>query len=157
MWLGQFLPTAKLYATTTGFYVFPSQGIIQLGYARLGLFSYRWDGELLEREEWQEARLTEGDYATVMMAVEFALKNGLNKIDQELSRRLYGSLDRISGKIPAADVKRKALLRKLQGQCAELKGDLPAAIAAYDAALDIDRKIGIKRRAEQIRKQLKAE
>jgi hypothetical protein len=37
-----------------------------------------------------------------------------------------------------------------------LKGDLPAAIAAYDAALDIDQKVGIKRRAEQIRKQLKA-
>jgi hypothetical protein len=139
------------------FYVFPSQGIIQLGYARLGLFSYRWDGEFLEMEKWQEARLTKGDYATVMMAVEFALKNGSNKVDQELSRRLYGSLDRISEQIPAADIKRNALLRKLQGQCAELKGDLPAALAAYDAALVIDQKVGIKRRAGQIRKQLKAE
>lgn len=135
----------------------PLRGVIQLGYARLGLFSYRWDGEFLEMEKWQEARLTKGDYATVMMAVEFVLKNGSNKVDRELSRLLDGSLARISEQIPAADIKRKALLKRLQGQCAELKDDLPAALAAYDAALGIDQRVGIKRRAEQLRKQLKVE
>src|ERR1019366_1285055 len=36
------------------FYAFPAEGVIQLGYAKLGLFSYRWDGEFLDAEKWQE-------------------------------------------------------------------------------------------------------
>jgi hypothetical protein len=139
------------------FYVFPSEGIIQLGYTRLGLFSYRWDGEFLDGEKWQEAQLTKGDYATVMIAVDSALKNSSGETDQKLSGRLLASLDRISREIPATDIKRKALLKKLQGQSVELRGDLTAALMAYDAALKIDQKVGIKRRAEQLRKRLGAD
>jgi hypothetical protein len=90
----------------------------------------------------------------VMIAVESALKNSSDGLDPTRLGRLLASLDRISKEIPASDIKRKALLRKLEGQCAELRGELRTALAAYDAALAIDQKVGIKRRADQIRKQL---
>jgi hypothetical protein len=136
------------------FYGFPSEGVIQLGYSRLGVFSFRWDGEFLDKEKWQEAQLTRGDYSTVMIAVESALENSSDGLDPTRLGHLLASLDRISKEIPASDIKRKALLRKLEGQCAELRGELRTALAAYDAALAIDQKVGIKRRADQIRKQL---
>jgi hypothetical protein len=134
------------------FYAFPADGVIQLGYSKLGLFSYSWDGTFLDAEKWQEARLSKGDYSTVMMAVEFAIKSG-DQLADGLADRLLKSLERISGQIPAVDIQRKAMLKKLQGQCWEARGDLASALAAYDAALAINPKVGIKRRADQIRKQ----
>jgi hypothetical protein len=137
------------------FYAFPADGVIQLGYSKLGLFSYGWDGTFLDAEKWQEARLSKGDYSTVMMAVEFAIKSG-DQLADGLADRLLKSLERISGQIPAADIQRKAMLEKLQGQCWEAKGDLAVALTAYDAALAINPKVGIRRRADQIRKQQQA-
>jgi hypothetical protein len=135
------------------FYAFPAEGVIQLGYTKLGLFSYGLDGTFLDAGKWQEARLSQGDYSTAMMAVEFALKNGHGQVEDGLVGRLLKSLERISGQIPAADIQRKAMLKKLQGQCWEARGDLAGALAAYEAALAINPKVGIKRRADQIRKQ----
>jgi hypothetical protein len=138
------------------FYAFPVDGVIQLGYSKLGLFSYRWDGTFLDADEWQEARLSKGDYSTVMMAVEFAIKSDDGQLEGGLAHRLLKSLDRISRQIPEADIQRKATLKKLQGQCWEALGDLAIALTAYDAALAINPKVGIKRRADQIRKQQQA-
>lgn len=138
------------------FYAFPADGVIQLGYSKLGLFSYSWDGTFLDAEKWQEARLSKGDYSTVMMAAEFAIKSGNGQLENGLSHRLLKNLDRISRQIPEADIQRKATLRKLQGQCWEAIGDLGIALTAYDAALAINPKVGIKRRADQIRKQQQA-
>jgi hypothetical protein len=139
------------------FYAFPTDGVIQLGYSKLGLFSYSWDGTFLDAEAWQEARLSKGDYSTVMIAVEFAIKSSDGKLEDGLSQRLLKSLDRISQQIPDTDIQRKATLKKLQGQCWEAIGDLGIALTAYDAALAINPKVGIKRRADQIRKQQRAE
>ena len=86
------------------------------------------------------------------MAVEFAIKSG-DQLADGLADRLLKSLERISGQIPAVDIQRKAILKKLQGQCWEARGDLAGALAAYDAALAIYPKVGIKRRADRIRKQ----
>ena len=138
------------------FYNFPSEGIIQLGYKCLGLFAYSWSGEFLDSDEWRDAQLARGDYATVMMAVEQVLKTSQGEPNRDLSERLNISLQRISGQILATDIRRLALLRKLQGQCAELRGDVAAALVAYDAALEIDSKVGVKRRAEQLRKAAQA-
>jgi len=139
------------------FYAFPADGVIQLGYSKLGLFSYSWDGTFLDAEDWQEARLLKGDYSTVLMAVEFAIKSDDGQLEDGLAHRLLKSLDRISRQIPEADIQRKATLKKLQGHCWEAIGDLATALTAYDAALTINPKVGIKRRADQIRKQQQAE
>jgi hypothetical protein len=136
------------------FYAFPKPGVIQLGYTKLGLFSYAWDGEFIDRERWQEARLARGDYSNVMMAVEFALKENSCESDQGLAVRLLDSLNRISSTIPSSDSKAKAREKKLRGQCMEFQGDLSKALLIYDEALTLDPKVGIKRRADQIRKQL---
>jgi hypothetical protein len=61
------------------FYEFSQDGVIRLGYRRLGTFRYTWAGEFLDREAWQEAQLANGDCGSALAMAEHLIKTANGK------------------------------------------------------------------------------
>jgi hypothetical protein len=136
------------------FYEFSQDGVIRLGYRRLGTFRYTWVGEFLDREAWQEAQLANGDYGSALAMAEHLIKTANGKPPSELAERLLKGIDRVIPDIVNADGKTQAWAMKLRGVCIDAQGNLQEALDCYQKALTLDPKVGVKRRAEQIRKRL---
>jgi tetratricopeptide (TPR) repeat protein len=129
-----------------------NRGVIQLGYARFGAFAYSWSGDFIDKERWQEVRLESGSYGEVMMLIEQLLKASPSSHDLE---RLVRSIDRIEPTIPTLETKSRAQAKKLRGLCLEAQSDLENALRLYEDALNLDPKIGLKRRIAQLHKLLR--
>ncbi|WP_347338884.1 tetratricopeptide repeat protein [Bradyrhizobium nanningense] len=56
------------------------------------------------------------------------------------------------GKLGARDDRTRARLLRSRGTCLEALADLKEALACYDKALSLDPKVGVKRRADSLRK-----
>lgn len=134
-------------------YSFPRPGVIQLEYTKLGVFCYSWSGEFLDRENWQDARLTRGDYGSAMGMVEEILKSD-SDVQPAAVLRFFRCLDRIEKSIPMSDSKTRARARKLRGQCFECEANFEEALRCYQEALALDPRVGAKRRVDQLIKQL---
>lgn len=134
------------------YYSFGQSGVIQLGYARFGAFAYSWSGDFIDKERWQEVRLESGSYGEVMMLIEQLLKASPSSHDLE---RLVRSIDRIEPTIPTLETKSRAQAKKLRGLCLEAQSDLENALRLYEDALNLDPKIGLKRRIAQLHKLLR--
>jgi hypothetical protein len=130
------------------FYEFPEDDVIRLGYRQLGAFRYSSTSEFLDREAWQEAQLAKGDCGSVLALAERLIKNANGKPSSELSERLVKGIDRVM------DGRALAWAMKLRGMCIDAQGNMQEALDCYQKALALDPKVGVKRRAEQIRKNL---
>lgn len=62
--------------------------------------------------------------------------------------------DSLGSIVHIPDPRTRALALKLKGSCLEVLGDYPGALRSYDSALALDPKIGVKRRADRMRKEL---
>jgi hypothetical protein len=111
-------------------------------------------GDFIDRNLWQDACLVKGKYGTVILMADWLIKDAESKITPELSSKLISCIDRVAPELTKADGKWQALALKLRGICLESRGAGQAALSCYDKALALDRKIGIKRRADQLRKAL---
>ncbi len=130
-------------------YEFPAdRPVVRLLYLKGEGFDYCLDGAFLDRDAWVEASLAKGDVYLVQKL--FRATGGAPS--PELAKRLLISLDGFL--INAGDLEphTRALALKLKGACCEILEEFPKALRSYDAALALDPKIGVKRRAEQLRK-----
>ena len=133
------------------FYEFPpDQQTIKLGYADGGAFTYNLRGDFIDRVKWADTQLSKGD----LIIAERLLKAAENDMSPELANRLIGSIDIALSATQPADVRTRAWALKLRGLCLESQCDLGRALDCYEKALTLDPKIGVKRRAEQLRKAL---
>jgi hypothetical protein len=135
------------------FYEF-EDGVIRLGYRNLGTFGYTSSGEFLDREAWYEAQLAKGDYGSALLVAERLIRAADGKPVSQLAARLIEAIDRVVPAIVSTDVKTQAWAMKLRGLCIDARGDLHGALGCYERALALDPKVGVRRRAEQIRKSL---
>jgi hypothetical protein len=133
-------------------YRFHDNGMIELGYQKLGFFSYSLAGEFIDRRLWEEAQLTRGDYSMTLITVQRILKDCGGKPDLDLTDRLIGAIDRVSPLIVREHEKTQALAKRLRGECLEVRGDRAAALVNYREALSIDPKVGVKRQINRLRK-----
>lgn len=139
------------------FYQFgPDVDTLCLGYRKFGCFRYSLAGEFLDRDAWQNAWLTKGDYSETLVMAERLLQSRGAEPSAELIPKLIQAIDRVSPMVAQADDRSKALALKLLGICLDKQGLLREALEHYDKALAINAKVGIKRRADQIRKSLVA-
>lgn len=119
----------------------------------LGQFAYSDRGAFLDEAAYEVAQLEKGDYTTAILAAEALLKK---RPDAEAAQRALAALQRAlrNGAESRADWKAQAL--KVRGIALEVVGRLQEALESYDGALALNPKVGAKRRAAQLRKQLGA-
>jgi len=128
--------------------------MLGMGYRKFGCFRYSFTGEFINREVWQDAWLTKGDYGETLAMVERLLKSIGGATPADLMPKLMQAIDRVSPMLVTADARDQALALKLLGMCLENQGCLSEALAHYDKALAINPKVGVKLRADRIRKAL---
>ena len=133
------------------FYEFPPDGqTIRLGYPDRGAFTYSLHGEFIDRVKWADVELGKGN----LMMVERLLKLALGRPSAALTEKLINSIDVALRSTDANNGRMQAWGLKLRGMCLEAQNNPVQALACYQRALALDPKIGLKRRADQLRKAL---
>ena len=118
----------------------------------LGKFAYDGSGDFLDGEAYENACLSSKRFDISLFAAEALLKKYPSDVDQ--ARRALSTIH--SARLAGADNEPgwKAMALKLQGLALETIGQLDEALAVYDEALSMNPKIGVKRRADSLRKKL---
>jgi hypothetical protein len=119
---------------------------------RIGTFYYDAQGNLIDPEKFEIARLHCDRYDVVLLAAEDIVKSP--NLNDELAIEALEACSRALSLGAEKDQSWKAVALKIQGLAHERLHHDDAAIAAFDAALLINPKIGVKRKADSLRKKL---
>lgn len=117
---------------------------------KLGEFRYAPDGQFLTGAAYQQARLERGDPYTRLMAVQEMFESDPGPVTAGTVLPVCDSL-LLGGQL---DHSWQASVQRLRGECLESMGRLDEALAAFDAALTLNPKVGVKRKADSLRKKL---
>jgi hypothetical protein len=131
---------------------FPAPGEIGLADPHLGMFRYSLDGAFIDRGKWQQACLESDHYWHVLRIAEQSIDEANGKLTEERASEFVRHIDRIL--LQVDDTKSKARALRLRGTCLEATRAPAAALKDYEMALALDPKVGVKRRAAQLRKTL---
>lgn len=123
---------------------------VQLTDPHLGAFRYSLTGAFLDRQLWQEACLGSEHHWYPLRMAESLIEEANGKPSSELALKLIPHLDRVLANID--DKFSKARVLRARGTCQEATGALASAIDAYEKALTLDPKVGVKRRLTQLKK-----
>lgn len=129
-------------------YVFPADHqTIELSYDDDIRLAYDLNGTFLDRPRWITAGLAKGD---VYLIQRLMTQAGVTPEPSERAGWIQGltvALAKSSG-----DARLRALAFKLRGTCYDQSDAAEEALADFDAALALDSKIGVKRRADALRR-----
>lgn len=117
---------------------------------RIGTFFYDIKGNFIDREKFEAARLHCDRYEVVLSAAENIVKSP--DLTDELANEALEASTRAFSLGAEKDQGWKAIALKIQGLAHEHLHNDEAAIAAFDEALRINPKIGVKRKADSLRK-----
>lgn len=123
---------------------------IVLGYQNGGRFAYARDGQFLDRSAWLALGLQQGD----LLIIERILSEVGGTPSRDLIALLLPAIDIALAAERYRDQRSQARAYRLRGTCLDAAGDLRNAAAAYEQAVGLDPKVGVKRRLDQIRKML---
>jgi tetratricopeptide (TPR) repeat protein len=130
-------------------YEFSEDGeTLRLVYPERGSFAYSLDGHFIDRMKWLAAGLAIGDILTV----ETLLRETNNQPPPALAQQLLSALDVARASPTNTWPKVRARILKSRGICFEAIAEVGKALEAYEEALALDPKIGVKRKADQLRK-----
>mgnify|MGYP003639872915 CR=1 FL=1 len=118
----------------------------------VGTFFYDSDGVLLEPQKFDLARLRSNRYEVSLIASQEIVKSDQSSLEH-VEEALKASSKAIQAGAECNDYW-KAIALKVHGLANERLGRDEDALAAFDAALKLNPKIGIKRNANAIRKRL---
>lgn len=118
--------------------------IICEGDERVG---YNFDGQMVDRDGWQERKIADGDINIIRMALEGVE----SKPDSDLRSAMIDGLNRT---IEQGEGWHQARALRLLGEIHEASDKPAEALKAFDKALTIDPQVGVSRRAEKLRKSL---
>ncbi|MCG9054733.1 hypothetical protein LH442_01790 [Laribacter hongkongensis] len=118
----------------------------------IGTFYYDAQGNLIDPEKFEMARLHCDRYDLVLLVAEDIVKSP--NLNDELANEVLEASGRALSLGAEKDQSWKAIAFKIQGLAHERLRHDEAAIAAFDAALLINPKIGVKRKADSLRKKL---
>lgn len=129
-------------------YAFPTdRQSVELAYDGEVRFAYDLTGQFIDRRRWIAAGLAKGDVYLIQRLIAQA---GPTPDPADRAAWIEGlgiALSRL-----ADDPRQRALAFKLRGSCFDQDGASSLALADFDAALALDPKIGVKRRADALRK-----
>lgn len=116
-----------------------------------GEFAFGFDGTFIDREAWIDHGLAAGK----LMVLETLRREAGGKVDAALARRWTDGLNRAMAD-PDLHPSYRARLLRYRAEGHEAEGDAIAALADYEAAVQADPKLGVRRRIAQLRQQLGA-
>lgn len=120
----------------------------------LGTFYRDSNGELLDPGAFEKAKLSSGSYVYAIRASEEIVKS--DESNRELIQEALDASTKALTNGADNNDHWKSLAFKVIGLAHERLNNLEQALEAFDAALDINPKIGVKRKATSIRKKLSA-
>jgi hypothetical protein len=118
----------------------------------LGRFRYDTTGTFIDAANFDLACLRCGQFERVLTAAEEMLRRP--SLDAQLVHSILASAKGLCATSSAVEGNRMAAAWKIQGRVHEFLGDDVNALAAFDAALKIDPNIGVKRKADALRKKM---
>ncbi|HCF0591763.1 tetratricopeptide repeat protein [Pseudomonas aeruginosa] len=128
------------------------QGMVIAYLGGLGEFRYGPDGAFIDEDKLSRAMLDSPNYEHAIPAAEKLLSQA--ETSEESAREALRILLRVRQNGAEMSDAWSARSLKLIGQAHEALGECREAIAAYDQALTIDPKIGVKRRRDSLQKRL---
>jgi len=128
-------------------YAFPAAGRIRLRYHDGQAYDYAIDGQFLDRNRWIDAQ-ARSDNVHVL----HNLLRGV-ALPPMMSATIMASVDAILAK-PEFDPTERPVALKVRGLCQEALGNLASALSDYEEAIALDAKIGLKRKAAEVRRRL---
>ena len=120
---------------------------------KIGTFYYDILGKFIDSENFDAARLRCDRYDVVLLAAEEIVK--APELNDKLASAALEAAIRALSLGAEKNQNWKAVALKIQGLAHEFLRNNEAAIAAFDEALRINPKIGVKRKADSLRKKLK--
>jgi hypothetical protein len=142
----------RLHPTTewADAYAFDGEGALTVMIAGLGAFHYDPDGRFLDTQAYDLACLRCDQPQRVLAKAQQLIRDAV--AEPALLQEVLQATARICTAFADTDPRRHAQVRKTQGAAFELLGDAANALAAYEAALQIDPKSGVKRKIDALRK-----
>jgi len=132
-------------------YAFSDDGAhILLSYNQGPPLRYTFAGAFVDRGLWIDSSLERGD----LYMIERVIKETHSKPQGAFARRLIACIDTGLATVPANDPRTRGFGLKLRATCLDGVEEWAEALAAYEAALALDPKLGVKRRIDQLRKKL---
>lgn len=121
----------------------------------VGAFRYDQQGQLIGAEDIVGARLRSPRYDVALLAAEQLLKGG--ELTNDDANQILESVALFRGKHPDAQDSWKAIAFKVEGFVYTAKGESSKAISAFDAALALNPKIGVKRKRDALARRSRLE
>ena len=120
---------------------------IRLVYNEGQSYKYTLNGEFIDRELYYNDRLSRGD----VFLAETLLNETGNRPSPDMSTKIIACADTA---LTSPDTRFHPLALKLRGICLESLGDDAESLASYEKALALNPNIGVKRRADKIKRRL---
>lgn len=131
-------------------YNFPlGDATVRLHYRDAASFAFSIDGDFIERNAWISDTARRGN----IPVLHHLLREVDNAISAELTETILGGAQ-AAMVASGFDETQRPLALKVCGLCQEALGNRQCALDSYDAAIALDPKIGLKRRAAQLRRDL---
>lgn len=124
--------------------------ILIVCHEELGKFRYDIHGTFLDFEKFKDAKLKSNKYNIALMAVADLMKN--EKTNHKDAQKGLSIILKARSSGADNDKYWKPIALKLQGQANEILGNTNAALQAYEDALLLDPKIGVKQKINSLRK-----
>ena len=118
----------------------------------VGEFRYDRNGVFIDADKFARASLNSEDIGKSLRSTEELLKNP--QITQEQATKCLQVIEKARSNGAEKDVYGGPHSLKFKGMAHEALGNLPAALQAYDQALALNPKIGVKRKANSLRKKV---
>lgn len=122
---------------------------IGLEYATGRRYDYAAAGGLVDRARWIRDELERGNW----VVADRIMQESDGKLAPEIKAILRSGLENQAAKRDVEPSTRARCLRVI-GECLERDNDVAGALERFEAALKLDAKVGLKRRVEQLKKQL---
>ena len=137
-------------AWSTDYYIDEDRIEVVANVRGLGAFRYDRNGQFIDRALLEQAILQRGDYSSTITTAERILQHSEPSIERV--RETLAAVLRARKHGADQDSGWKAAALKVQGMAYEALSEIPNAIAAYEQALAINPKIGVKRRLASLQK-----
>jgi tetratricopeptide (TPR) repeat protein len=127
------------------------KGILFLNYINLGSFQYSFRGEFIDSLRWERARIEKADGYTIASMARDKLEALRAHPSDEQARVILDILD-VALTRTEQYPSEMAFAHRVRGELYEITGDYKSAISSYRKALELDPRIGVKRRLTALEK-----